>query len=387
MTVVSDLGGSGGAERLFAALHEFLRHTRRIDVTLVTASSSLPRLQAAGRLADADGVVALPLGAHPGRGRLGVIRMTLQLLAATLGRRFDLVHICLPSPVYAPYAAVVCRLPDALRPKVALTVIDCTVAPSLAAPPPPGTYERQVLDAHRLYAKWVQLDGMFSWYRAFVEAASRHLHVAGTGLVRAARFCFSEPGRFSPAPVKDRVMIFAGRLSEQTRPLLFVDAVAALRAREPALIDGWRFELDGRGVLQTQVEARIAAHGLGAIVRVTHAIDLAPILARSQVFVSTQAIENFTSLAMLEAMAAGNAVIAEDVGQTSEFVRHGINGFLVAPATADTLADAMADYLRHPERHAAMAAASRSLVTDVHTIDHFADDILSFWHDVIASTR
>ena len=125
----------------------------------------------------------------------------------------------------------------------------------------------------------------------------------------------------------------------------------------------------------------------GGLVRLTHAIDLAPVLSRSRVFVSTQAVENFTSLAMLEAMAAGNVVIAGDVGQTSEFVRHGENGYLVGAATPDAFASAMADYLRHPERHAAMAAASRALVTDVHTIEHFADDIMAFWRDVIHAKR
>jgi len=387
MAVVSDLGGSGGAERLFAALHGFLVRSRNDDVTLITAASALTRLQAAGHLSDATGVVTLPLGEQPGRGRIGVMRLTAQLLKKTIGQRFDLVHICLPSPIYVPFAAFISRLPNAARPRVTLTVIDCTVAPSLDAAPPEGTYERQVLDAHLMYATWARLDGLFSWYRAFVEAASRRMPQRANGLVRAARFCFTEPSRFAPAPDRDNVMIFAGRLSEQKRPLLFVDAVAALRTREPGLIDGWRFELYGRGLLEQQVEERIAAHGLGGIVRLTHTIDLAPVLTRSRVFVSTQAVENFTSLAMLEAMAAGNAVIAADVGQTSEFVRHGENGLLVAAATPDAFASAMADYLRHPERHASMAAASRALVTDVHTIEHFADDIMAFWRDVIHAKR
>ena len=108
-------------------------------------------------------------------------------------------------------------------------------------------------------------------------------------------------------------------------------------------------------------------------------------LSRSRLFVCTQALENFTSLAMLEAMAAGNAIVAEDVGQTREFVRDGENGLLVAPGTAEAFADAIAEYLRHPEWHAPMAAASRRLTTEVHTIEHFADDLQTFWRDVLAS--
>ena len=50
---------------------------------------------------------------------------------------------------------------------------------------------------------------------------------------------------------------------------------------------------------------------------------------------------------MLEAMAAGNAVDAEDVSQTREFVRAGENGLLVAQGTSEAFADAIAEYLRH----------------------------------------
>jgi glycosyltransferase involved in cell wall biosynthesis len=90
---------------------------------------------------------------------------------------------------------------------------------------------------------------------------------------------------------------------------------------------------------------------------------------------------------MLEAMAAGNAVIAEDVGQTREFVQNGENGYLVSPPTAAAFADAIAAYLRHPELHDAMAVHSRRLATEVHTIEHFADDISAFWRDVVGAAR
>lgn len=384
MVAVSDLQGSGGAERLFAQLHTFLvKHPDVADVTLLTAGSSLTRLRAAGHLHDSTGVVALRLGEFPGQGKLAIAWMTLRLLWATLRRRFDVVHVCLPTPIYVPFLAALGWLPDAIRPKAAITVIDCTLASSLEAAPPDGTYERQVLDAHRLYFGWALLDGVYSWYRAFVEVSARQGLLAARTLVRAGRFCFTETARFNPAPVKDNLVVFAGRLSEQKRPLLFVDAVAALRRLEPQLIQGWRFELYGKGVLAHQVEARITEHGLGDVLAFSHAIDMAPIFARSRLFVSTQAIENFTSLAMLEAMAAGNAVIAEDVGQTSEFVRHGDNGYLVPDALPETFARAIAEFIRHPGEHTRMARASRAVVTDIHTINHFADDIRAFWQHLV----
>jgi glycosyltransferase involved in cell wall biosynthesis len=118
------------------------------------------------------------------------------------------------------------------------------------------------------------------------------------------------------------------------------------------------------------------------LMALSHAVDMASILARRRLFVSTQAIENFTSLAMLEAMAAGNAVIAEDVGQTGEFVHHRVNGYLVRPASAGAFAEAIAAYLENPGAHDAMVNVSCALVTDVQTLEHFADDITLFWQDL-----
>jgi glycosyltransferase involved in cell wall biosynthesis len=131
------------------------------------------------------------------------------------------------------------------------------------------------------------------------------------------------------------------------------------------------------------VRDRIETHRLGDLLTTTHAADMSPVFARSRLFVSTQAFENFTSLALLEAMAAGNAVIAANVGQTAEFVRHGENGLLTADESAQGFADAMTQYLGHPERHPRMAACSRALATEVHTIEHFAEDIRAFWEGVL----
>lgn len=380
LAAVGDLSGSGGTERQFADLFDHLRRDRTGMVTLVTTRAALSRLQATGRVIKDDDVVLLPAGEHIS-GKRAVAWLTMTLLWATVRHRWDVVHLCQPTPIYLPYAAAITRLPRALRPAVALTVVDCTLAHHLRNPGGGDRYERQVEQAHRLFFRWARLDGVFSWYRAFVEAARDLRLLPARASVAAAKYCFTDAARFVPDAVKERIVVFAGRLSEQKRPLLFVDAVARLVSRYPTLVAGWRFEMYGRGVLDEQVRARIAAHGLEPILTVTHTADMAPVFARSALFVSTQAYENFTSLAMLEAMAAGNAIVAERVGQTAEFVRHGDNGFTVEP-TPDAFAEAMAEYLRHPETHAAMGARSRALVTGVHTIENFSQDIAAFWADV-----
>jgi glycosyltransferase involved in cell wall biosynthesis len=383
MTVVSDLDGSGGTERLFGRLHEYLAARPDLgDVWLVTSATARQQLEGAGQRLDRN-VCLVP---SPGKrsGAIDKAATALRLLKVVLQGRFDLVHVCLPSTAYVPFLSVLSIVPTRLRPRVCITVVDCTLAHNLQDEQPGDVYERQVLEGFQRYERWTRLDGIFSWYEAFSKVANTRRALRRT-LIRSARFCFADTARFTPS-AKQRLVVFAGRLSGQKRPGLFVDAVASLLARYSELAKDWRFEMYGTGVLEARIRERIDELGLSQAITLHRALDMAPVFAKSKLFVSTQALENFTSLAMLEAMAAGNAVIAEDVGQTSEFVRDD-NGILVSPATDEAFADAMAVYLKNPERHDAMARASRRLATEVHTIDHFAADLTTFWRDVLAATE
>lgn len=381
LVTVGDLGGSGGTERQFTDLFEYLRRRGAGTVHLVTGRAGLRRLRETGRLQSAAQVIALPLGERPASGKLSAAWLTAVLLWTTLRQQWDVVHLCQPTPAYLPFAALLSWLPRNLRPRIVLTVVDCTLATHLAAPRPAvDLYEQQVVAAHRLYFRWARLDGIYSWYTAFVAVAAR-LRLVPSARIRAAHYCFTDTRRFAPAP-KQPVVIYAGRLSAQKRPLLFVAAVAELHRRRPDLAAAWRFVIYGSGPLEADVRALIAERGLGDSIELTRTPDMAPVFATSKLFVSTQAYENFTSLAMLEAMAAGNAIVAENVGQTAEFVKHGENGFAVADASPTAFADAMVTYMTDPGRHEAMAASSRRLATEVHTVEHFATDLAAFWTEV-----
>jgi glycosyltransferase involved in cell wall biosynthesis len=383
LVIVGDLTGSGGTERYFADLFEYLRRDGSRPVELVTSTAALERLREAGRVTSAEQVLPLPLGSQPARSRAGILKLTAMLLWATLRRRWDVVHICQPTPIYVPYAALLALVPRAWRPRVAITVVDCTLAHHLqSGTAPTDRYEQQVVDAHRWYFRWAAIDGIYSWYRAFVDAA-RALHLVPGATLASTPYCFTDTTRFTPGD-KQRLMVFAGRLSNQKRPLLFVDAVASLLRRHGALTEGWHFAMYGGGPLESDVVARIRALGLEQRLSLARTPDMAPVFARSKLFVSTQAFENFTSLAMLEAMAAGNAIVAENAGQTADFVKDHENGVLVAEATPDAFADAIASYLRQPERHTAMAAASRRLATEVHTVRNCADHITAFWQQLVS---
>ena len=102
----------------------------------------------------------------------------------------------------------------------------------------------------------------------------------------------------------------------------------------------------------------------------------------SKCFVSTQDFENFTSLAMLEAMACGNAVVARNVGQTNFFVKDGVNGILAKEDSAKGIAEALKFYIEHPEKHEAMKTESIRIAREENTAEKFIQHLDSFWKKI-----
>ena len=85
--------------------------------------------------------------------------------------------------------------------------------------------------------------------------------------------------------------------------------------------------------------------------------DIAALLASADVCVLPSLTEG-QSNAVMEAMAAGKAVVATNVGGTGELLRDG-RGILVPPADAQALARALSRVLQDPELAARLGAQSR----------------------------
>jgi glycosyltransferase involved in cell wall biosynthesis len=134
----------------------------------------------------------------------------------------------------------------------------------------------------------------------------------------------------------DVVFLSLTRLVDSKRVDRIIDAMATLpeTARAVLWIAG-----DGplRATLETRVQARrIATRFLGTV---PHA-DVPHVLAACDVFVSTSTLTNM-SIPTCEAMVLGRAVVALDVGGTSEVVHHESTGLLIAEDDARGLAAAL----------------------------------------------
>jgi glycosyltransferase involved in cell wall biosynthesis len=159
------------------------------------------------------------------------------------------------------------------------------------------------------------------------------------------------------------VIAFIGRLSARKGVFELLEAVAALRARHP----GVRLELAGDGDLEAVARR---AHELGIGERVLlrgwcPAPVRGRILARAAVFALPSHAEG-SPMSLLEAMAAGCAVVATRVGGIPDSVCDGQNGLLVPAGDSNGLAAALGRLLDHPELAAQLGVAARASIAHGH---------------------
>ena len=150
------------------------------------------------------------------------------------------------------------------------------------------------------------------------------------------------------------------RLSAVKDPVTLLQATRLVLVREPE----FRLDLVGDGPLRSQVEQAIVTLRLGDRVHLHGYVDdVRGVLAGASFFVLASTSEG-VSLTLLEAMAAGLAVVATRVGGNPEVVAHGETGVLVPPGAPDALADAMLWMLRQPHARERMGRLGRRRVED-----------------------
>lgn len=383
MLGIHELTGGSGSERFFADVFEAYsaQPERAFELHFIADEITVQRLQEVGRLAHQDRVVGLP-NAWPFVGRWSEARVLLRV-CRSLG--IDLLHIGLVSPAYLPFLWLLGRLERNERPRISITVTNCSLAHRyFEIFPEGGLSQMKVNWLFRLFFNTVHLDGIYSWYELFTKRFAKGVLPSKPAVV-TARYCFVDTQRFRPAETKDKRILYAGRLIRRKRPLFFVEAVGRALEAAPDIFVGWRFEIYGKGPLEQVVRHAIREAGLENRITLSHSGTMDAVLAQSMAFVSVQDFENFTSLAMLEAMAAGNAVISRNVGATSEFVRDEENGYLLREDTPAALADALVRYVSRREDHARFAARSREIATTEHCVSNFLGDIERYWQRVIDS--
>ena len=151
-------------------------------------------------------------------------------------------------------------------------------------------------------------------------------------------------------------MLFVGRLAEQKRVDVLLEAFARLAGRRPDVA----LRLAGDGPERAALERRAARLGLAGRVEWLGARDDVPaLLAEATVLALPSSGEGVPNVA-LEAMAAGVPVVATDIPGTRDVVADGAEGLLVPAGDAPALAGALERVLGDPALRERLGQAGRA---------------------------
>jgi glycosyltransferase involved in cell wall biosynthesis len=334
VTVHCDAVTRGGAEvvtgHLLAALDP------SIDVTVTGAERDVVTWLAGHR----PGTPAVVVPAVRVKRDAGAVLALRRALAAT---RPDVIHVQLDTITACRYSVLVA---STLPARVVVTIH------SLLAPATPFGMALSRIAARRADAIVAVGTAAAREIEHRLGLRAGRVRVVHNGVPAASTPRPATGGRHPAGPVPR--LGWAGRMD----PAKGVDVL--LRAL--VSVPGATLELVGDGPERAGLEALARALALDDRVRFTGwTEDMAAAYDRFDVFVLPSRTEAFP-LTVLEAMAAGVAVVATDVGSVGEAIVDGTSGLLVRPDDAGALAGALTRVLRDDGLRRALAAQGANAV-------------------------
>jgi mannosyltransferase len=198
-------------------------------------------------------------------------------------------------------------------------------------------------------------------------------------LDRAAAFAESGlPGRYA-------IGCF-GRVRAQKGSDVFVEAMCRLLPNYPdftAVLVG--AIVPEQMVFANDLKRQIEAAGLNQRIVILGELEIAEVqrwYQRLTIYAFTSRNEGF-GLTLIEAMAAGAALVAARAGAAELVVEDGMTGALVPPGDVDALVAALEPLVRDPGAASAMGARGRALVVEKFSLDAEADRIASVYRTLV----
>ena len=179
---------------------------------------------------------------------------------------------------------------------------------------------------------------------------------------------------------KALILLNLGREQPQKGQRFLVEAMSQIVAVVPEAV----LLIAGSPGLHSQtLRAEVANRGLESAVRfLGRRQDVARLLGASDVFLFPSLYEGL-GVSLLEAMAAGVAVLTTDRPPMNDVVEHDINGILVPSSDANGLAAAVVKLARDPDVRQRLGAAARSTVTSRFSIDSTARQVEDLYGELL----
>jgi len=368
-----DLGGAQ-QNTLYCVEHH---DRRRFRVSLWSGEGGLLDAQARG-IRDAD-VRLLPWLRHPivpGADARALVRLTAML------REVDLVH------THSSKAGIVGRI--AARAAGVRGIVHTVHGWSFNATQRRAT-RRAFIEMERMAARLT--DRIVCVSRADLEAGLA-LGIGDAAQYRLLRSGIDPSLYLVAAGARERVRASLGFRPEdvvvgcvanfkaQKGPLDFVESARRARERSPRL----KFFIAGDGELRDDVVRAVREARLEDAVRLLGwRSDVPDLLAATDIFLLTSLFEGLPRV-VLQAMAAGVAVVATNTGGVAEVVVDGVTGFLVPPGRPDVAAEAVARLGGDEAARRGMGAAGRSHLSAEFDIRRMVCDLEALYDETLERT-
>lgn len=356
----------GGAEEAMLMLMSALDRTLWSPRLLISES---PVVAALADRADAQDVPVhivkpMPLGAEGARHVPAFVR-------ALRRHRPSVFHAQLSWPLAAKYplaAAVIARVPAVLG-TVHLV--------------PPYALDRSNALQLRLLAHGVGA------YLAVSRDVERHL-INDLGFPPAKVRIVYNAARLAPASAADGRRLRHELTGDADRPVILTLArldpqkghrVLLQAARE---LPGAVFAFAGDGAERDALQALACTLGVEErVIFLGHRTDVSELLAACDVFALPSLYEG-SSLAILEAMAAGKAIVSSAIPGTDELITDGMTGLLTAPGDARALADALGRLLADAPLRDRLGERAQEVALRSFTPDAMAAKVTDVYRELLS---
>lgn len=177
------------------------------------------------------------------------------------------------------------------------------------------------------------------------------------------------------------IAVFVGRLTAQKAPELLVDAWEALIQEYPSS----QLVFIGDGKKKPMLEGRTRQAGLEDSIVFRGQVDnVEDYLRAADIFVLPSTTEGM-SIALLEAMSFGLAVVATRVSGTADVIKNGQNGLLFGSGRVDELLECITSLIEFPKRRVELGVAARKTVEEHFNLDTVADGYMALYRSVLVS--
>jgi glycosyltransferase involved in cell wall biosynthesis len=188
---------------------------------------------------------------------------------------------------------------------------------------------------------------------------------------------------YSAEPAGTPLFLLATRMLRDKGVCEFIEAAEIVRRRGIAVRYVAAGDVDPKNPASLEPAYLRAQCAARAIEWIGHCNDIAALMRQSNVVVLPSYREGLPKV-LIEAAAAGRAILTTDVPGCRDVVTDGVHGLLVPAKNAQALADRICELATDPERRARMGAAARARAVEMFGIESIVRQTLTIYEDMIA---